>query len=201
MVHGRALPSSPLQSAGSEPRSPCAAANLSGSLQRWGPVLAAVLCPRHGGESAPSGINWSLAVIFQRNWTGSSTAQKVRVAIRKQKPRGTSCSSHWRERFAVLLCLLLRISWDIRIILLRGFTIRELVQLKTNLYFQLDGVPDRSRTKTPVSTLGACGTPLLSDGSLHRNRSLLLLLEPANLQYFAFPSRGAKVCLLPASAT
>lgn len=35
------------------------------------------------------------------------------------------------------------------------------MQLKTNLYFLLDGVPDREGTKTPVATPGATGIPFL----------------------------------------
>lgn len=35
-----------------------------------------------------------------------------------------------------------------------GFTIGKLMQIKANLYFLLDGLPDRKGTKTPVSTPG-----------------------------------------------
>lgn len=74
------------------------------SLRFWRLFLAAVLRPILGGALAVSEISWGLALAFRRNWIGSSTRQKARVAIKKQKHRGKSCSLHWRESFTILLC-------------------------------------------------------------------------------------------------
>lgn len=85
-----------------------------------------------------------------------------------------------KQRSTVVL-FLSQEDWAILHVSPCGFTTRKLMQLKTNLYFLLDEVPDHKGTKTPVSTPWECKTTL-SDHSLLGNHSQHRELELANLQ-------------------
>lgn len=161
VVLTRPLTSPPLQNEGKEPCFPTQHPHSQGSGYRPGMEAdpSAVLREIPGRESALSEISTGLAVVFQRNCTGSSTRQKAHAANGEQKHHGKSCSLHCRERFTILL-LLSQEDWAIQRISSCGFTIRKLMQLKTKLHFLLGQVPDLKGMRHSIST-GTRGRPFV----------------------------------------
>lgn len=158
---------------------------------RYGGWSLSVLHRIPGRESAVSEINTSLAVVFQRNCTGSSARQRARAANREQKHHGKSCSLHCGVKFTLLL-FLSQEDWAILRIFLRGFTIRKL--LKTKLYFLwrgpcLQGLEAQHQHQDWGTTL--CDhSPL---GNTACMQSLILQTCNSHVQYSASPSRGANL--------